>query len=133
MTRTWTAANLLLSRPVSLPIPKVEVNGPQSAFDWNVLGNSYTSTQDYDKAINAYKKSIEMDPTFGQAYCNLGCVLYQSGKYESAILILKKSLDYMVTPEEKSLSWNRLGDVYRPITGLWKCYGSLSKSRPIES
>jgi len=114
--------------PGFLPIPKVEVNGPQSAFDWNVLGNSYTSTQDYDKAINAYKKSIEMDPTFGQAYCNLGCVLYQSGKYESAILILKKSLDYMVTPEEKSLSWNRLGDVYRRLRDYGNAMAAYQKA-----
>jgi len=114
--------------PGFLPIPKVEGTGPQSAFDWNVLGNSYASTQDYDKAINAYKKSIEMDPCFGQAYCNLGCILYQSGKYESAVLILKKSLDYMLTPEEKSLAWNRLGDVYRRLRDYGNAMAAYQKA-----
>ena len=114
--------------PGFMPIPKVESTGPQSAFDWNVLGNSYASTQDYDKAINAYKKSIEIDPSFGQAYCNLGSVLYQSGKYESAVLILKKSLDYMVTPEEKSLSWNRLGDVYRRLRDYGNAMAAYQKA-----
>jgi len=111
-----------------MPIPKVQASGPHTAYDWNVLGNSYASTQDYDKAINAYKKSIEIDPGYGQAYCNLGSVLYQSGKYESAVLILKKSLDYMITPEEKSLAWNRLGDVYRRLRDYGNAMAAYQKA-----
>jgi tetratricopeptide (TPR) repeat protein len=92
------------------------------------LGNSYAGRQDYEKAIFAYKKSIELDPGFGQAYCNMGSVLYQTGKYESAVLILKKSLDYMVSPEEKSLSWNRLGDVYRRLRDYGNAMAAYQKA-----
>jgi tetratricopeptide (TPR) repeat protein len=109
-------------------IPKVYESGPKTAFDWNALGNSYAGRQDYEKAIFAYKKSIELDPGFGQAYCNMGSVLYQTGKYESAVLILKKSLDYMVSPEEKSLSWNRLGDVYRRLRDYGNAMAAYQKA-----
>lgn len=109
------------------PIPKAEGTGPQNAFDWNALGNSYANRQDYDKAINAYKRSIELDPSFGQPYCNLGSVLFHIGKNESAVLVLKKSLDYLETPEEKALSWNRLGDVYRRLRDYGKAMAAYQK------
>jgi tetratricopeptide (TPR) repeat protein len=114
------------------PIPKIEENGPQCAFDWNTLGNSYASTQDYDKAINAYKRSIEMDPNFGQPYSNIGSVLFRIGKYESAEVFLKKSLDYLMTPEEKALSWNRLGDVYRRLRDYGNAMAAYQKAGQLE-
>lgn len=110
------------------PIPKIVENGPQCAFDWNTLGNSYASTQDYDKAIKAYKRSIEMDPNYGQPYSNLGYVLFHIGKYESAEVFLKKSLDYLVTAEDKALSWNRLGDVYRRLRDYGNAMAAYQKA-----
>jgi tetratricopeptide (TPR) repeat protein len=92
---------------------QVEGNKPQSAFDLNELGNSYASAGEYEKAIAIYKKSIEMDPRFGKPYSNLGFVLYQTGKFQNAVILLTRSLEFLETPEDKALSWNRLGDVYR--------------------
>ena len=97
----------------SMTVPQVDGTKPQSAFDWNELGNSFTSAGDYEKAIAAYKKSIEMDPRFGQPYSNLGFVLYHTGKFQNAALLLTRGLEFLDTPEDKALSWNRLGDVYR--------------------
>ncbi len=106
------------SIPDALPTVNTQNNpepgqGPKSPYEWNQMGNSFVNARDFDRAISAYKKSIELDPHFGQPYSNLASVLYQTGKYQSAILLLQKSLDYLVSPQEKALSWNRLGDVYR--------------------
>ena len=110
------------------PLPKLEETGPQCAFDWNTLGNSYASTQDYDKAIRAYKRSIELDPNYGQPYSNLGAVLFHMGKYERAEVLLRKSLDYLLTPEEKALSWDRLGDVYRRLRDYGSAMAAYQKA-----
>lgn len=35
----------------------------------------YHNMKDYDKALDFYKKTIEVDPQYAEAYSNLGLVL----------------------------------------------------------
>jgi tetratricopeptide (TPR) repeat protein len=92
------------------------------------LGNSYTSTKKFNNAIDAYKKAIEMDPKYGQPYGNLGFIYYRLGKYEDAILLYKKSIDLLDTPEDKAASWNRLGDTYRRLGDYRNALAAYQKS-----
>jgi tetratricopeptide (TPR) repeat protein len=103
-------------------------SGPQSPYEWNQLGNSFTNSRKFAQAIGAYKKSIELDPRFGQPYSNLGSVLYQIGKYQSAVILLQKSLEYLDSPEEIALSWNRLGDVYRRMRDYGNALAAYQKA-----
>src|SRR5207244_10906753 len=47
---------------------------PQRAEAWNGMGVTYYARGDYDEALAWYKRSLEADPRFGDAYYNMACV-----------------------------------------------------------
>jgi len=120
-----TGVNTPSENPIT---PQLVENTPQNSIDWNELGNSYTSSQKFFNAIEAYKKANELDPKYGQPYSNLGFTYYRLGKYEDAILLYKKSLDLLDTPEDKAVSWNRLGDAYRRLGDYGNALDAYQKS-----
>jgi tetratricopeptide (TPR) repeat protein len=93
---------------------KFEVQ-PKSAYEWNELGNIYLKIGSNDKASDAFKKAIELDPCFGWAYSNLALSYNHSKKFKESIPLYKKSIDLLDTDKGKAISWNRLGDVYRHL------------------
>ena len=105
-----------VSSPPKNPVTfQLVENTPQNSIDWNELGNSYTNSKKIDNAIKAYKRAIEMNPKYGQPYCNLGLIYYRLGKYDVAVLLYKKSIELLDAQEDKAVSWNRLGDAYRRL------------------
>ena len=52
---------------------------PTNPFFLYVKGYLYQNMKDYDNAINFYKKTIEADPNYAEAYSNLGLIYYQQG------------------------------------------------------
>ncbi len=107
-----TDANAQVEKPLSSQTPETRL---QTSSDWNELGNSYVSSKNYNDAIEAYKKAIEMDPKNGQPYSNLGFIYYRMGKYDFAVLLYKKSIDLLASPKDRAISWNMLGDAYRRL------------------
>ena len=57
------------------------------------LGQKYLEELDYDDAIVAYKKAIELDPKVEGAYLNLSWILVQQENYKEAIEILNSGLE----------------------------------------
>lgn len=57
------------------------------------LGQKYLEEMDYEAAIVAYKKAIELDPKDENAYLNLSWILVQQENYEEAITILNAGLE----------------------------------------
>ncbi len=115
--------------------PQYVDHTPQNSIDWNELGNSYASSRKFDNAIEAYKKAIEMNPKYGQPYSNLGFIYYRLGKNDVAILLYKKSIDFLDTPEDKAVSWNRLGDAYRRLGDYGNAsaaYQKASEMAPVD-
>ena len=51
----------------------------ETPFYLYVKGYLYQNMKEYDKAIDAYKKTIEIDPTYAEAYSNLGLCYCQQG------------------------------------------------------
>ncbi len=128
-----TGVNTPSKNPVT---PQFVDNTPQNSIDWNDLGNSYASSKQFDNAIEAYKKAIEMNPKYGQPYSNLGFIYYRLGKNDVAILLYKKSIDFLDTPEDKAVSWNRLGDAYRRLGDYGNAsaaYQNASEMAPVMS
>jgi tetratricopeptide (TPR) repeat protein len=82
---------------------------------WNELGNLYFMSGAYDQASYAYQRSIEMDPGFGRPYSNLAVTYVQQGKYDEAIDLYRTSIELLADKQEKAISWNRLGTVYRHL------------------
>ncbi len=82
---------------------------------WNELGNLYFMSGAYNQAIHAYERSIQCDTTFGRPYSNLALTYVQQGKYEEAIELYSRSIELLAENEERAISWNRLGAVYRHL------------------
>jgi DNA-binding transcriptional MerR regulator len=58
---------------------------PETALEWFERGcrlDSRAETQ--DEAIAAYERSLEADPSFADAHCNLATVLYNQGRRDAA-------------------------------------------------
>ena len=53
---------------------------------YNGIGETYFVRKEYDQAIDAYKRAVEVDPNFTDSYYNMACVYAQP-------LFKKKNLD----------------------------------------
>src|SRR5581483_11921583 len=82
---------------------------------WNELGNLYFMSGAYNQAIYAYNRSIQLDNSYGRPYSNLALAYVQQGKYSEAIDLYKRSIELLMDDDEKAISWNRLGNVYRHL------------------
>ena len=87
----------------------------ENAHLWNELGSIYVNTGAYDEAINAFKKAIELDLSYGWSYNNLAALYSRQGRYQDAIPLYQKGLQFLGEPRDKALLWNRLGDAYRRL------------------
>ena len=47
----------------------------------------------YEDSIKAYDKTIELEPTYANAYSNKGLALGQLGQYEEAIKVFDKAIE----------------------------------------
>jgi tetratricopeptide (TPR) repeat protein len=87
----------------------------ENAHLWNELGSIYFNTGAYEEAINAFKKAIQLDHTYGWSYNNLAALYSRQGRYKDAIPLYQKGLQYLGEARDKALLWNRLGDTYRRL------------------
>ncbi len=78
---------------------KLALNGQEKIFTegsstyYYSLGTLADNSKDYDTAIEAYKKSIELDKTYADAYIGLGGVYYEKGQYDLEVENYKKAAD----------------------------------------
>lgn len=78
----------------------VEIN-PNKALGWSNLSVCHTQSGDFEGAIKAYEKAIELDKDDGTAQNQKATILHQQGKNDEAIKILdeavKKSTNNEIT------------------------------------
>src|SRR5512142_1679364 len=82
---------------------------------WNELGNLYFMSGAYNQAAHAYERSIQTKASFGRPYSNLALTYVQQGKYDEAIDLYRRSIELLADNQEKAISLNRLGNVYRHL------------------
>ncbi|MEI8203040.1 MAG: tetratricopeptide repeat protein [Bacteroidota bacterium] len=63
---------------------------PLKAETWNNIGIIYFEQANYVKAKELYEHSLKLNPYFSDAYQNLGSTLGALGRYDEAIVNLKK-------------------------------------------
>ena len=63
-----------------------------SAEEYNTRGISHAKNDEYDLAITAFRKSIEIKQDCVEAYCNIGIVYGCKGEYDLAIAAFRKSI-----------------------------------------
>lgn len=82
---------------------------------WDNLGVAQLKCNDFTAAEKSFKNSIRVDRTYGNSYCNLGIVYVRQEKYDQAIALFMRALDFLRDENERSVIWNHLGDIYRSI------------------
>ena len=75
--------------------------------DYHDLGNSLQESGRFDEAVAAYKKALELNPSFSWSYHSLGDVLLKLEKWEEAVAAYKKAVE--LNPDF-SWSYHNLGD-----------------------
>jgi tetratricopeptide (TPR) repeat protein len=56
------------------------------------MGNAYEKKEEYDNAIEAYQKAIEINPKYDKAYNNMGNAYYSLGQFNESIKALSMAL-----------------------------------------
>ena len=65
---------------------------PQNNKAWIQLGNEYFDSDQYEKAVWAYQKSLELDPNNANVWTDLGIMYRRSGKPQEAIQAFDKAI-----------------------------------------
>ena len=73
-------------------IDKQIIKYPNSSILFNIIGAVLAGQNQFDKAVENYKKAIKINPNYAQAYNNLGTVFHQSDKINEAIDNYKKAI-----------------------------------------
>ena len=90
---------------------KVEKDRPLASDVLNQfnLGVQFYNQREISKAIQAYKKVIEMDPAYIEAYNNLGIIYQELGDFENALKVYQKSIEINSQYEK---AYNNLGILF---------------------
>ena len=73
---------------------------PDSALSLNALGYTLADrTDDYEEAERLIRKALEIDPDSAAIIDSLGWVLYRLGRYEEALVELKRAYEQLDDPE----------------------------------
>ena len=64
---------------------------PNNFYAYNNLGMVHSEMQEKDKALNAYEKSLSINPTFPMTLNNIGSLHMTMGHYDKAEMFLKKA------------------------------------------
>jgi Flp pilus assembly protein TadD len=87
----------------------------QNAQVWIELGNLFFKAASYNEAVTAYEKAVKIDPASGWANSNLAMALVFQNKYQEAVPLYLKSIELFTDDKDKTVAWNRLGNVYRKM------------------
>jgi len=66
---------------------------PQNADTWIQLGNEYFDSNQYEKAIQAYRNALELKPNNANVWTDMGIMYRRSGKPEEAIKAFDKAIE----------------------------------------
>lgn len=125
---------------------------PKNPFFLYVKGYLYQNLKEYDNAIDFYKKTIEVDPNYAEAFSNLGLIYCQQGldyaekvtvnindpKFSAEQTKIKKFYEdarpfyekaRQLKPEQKDLWLNGLYTVYYKLN-LGKEFEEIEKLMP---
>jgi tetratricopeptide (TPR) repeat protein len=75
-----------------------QVVSAETAEEWNKEGISFGKAGNYEKAIECYNKTIELDPNYAGAYNNRGIAYAKLGHYERAMEDFEKVIELNQTP-----------------------------------
>ena len=96
---------------------------------YSYLGYSYDKLEKYQKAIDAYKKAIEIKPDLHYAYFNMGPAYFKLEKYQKAIDTFKKVIE--IKPDFHK-AYSGMGMTYRKLKKYQKAIDAYKKAIEIK-
>lgn len=87
----------------------------QLASAWNNIGDICLTLGRLDEAATAYERAIRLNPALAWPYHNLGTIHTLRKIYQPAEPLYRQALDRHTRDEDRAMSWQRLGDVYRHL------------------
>jgi tetratricopeptide (TPR) repeat protein len=99
---------------------------------WNEIGNLYLIIGSPEDAIAAYAKAVEVNPESGWAYSNLGHAYFLKGEFGHALQMFRKSIQFMDTPENQAIVWNKIGDAYRALKDIDNAIQAYKKADDLD-
>jgi len=88
---------------------------PKSMILFNIIGASNSGLKQFDDAIKSYKKALELNPNYAEAYYNMGIAFKNMGSHVSAIDCYKKALK--IQPKYAEANYN-MGNALKFIGDL---------------
>ena len=86
-------------------LEKEVASNPNNVTAWIELGNNYFDTDQYDKAIGAYQRSLEIQPNNANVLTDMGVMYRRSGKPQEAIKAFDKAME--VDPKHEVSRFNK--------------------------
>ena len=110
---------------------KETAQNPNNVAAWVSLGNLYFDTNQFDKAIWAYKKSLELDPDNPNVLTDMGVMYRRKGQPEEAVKSFDEAI--RVDPKHEVSRFNKgivlLHDLDKPQEGI-QAWEQLLKINP---
>lgn len=103
-------------------------NSHETAKKWNSQGNTLAKKGNYNDAIKAYTKAIEIDPNYAAPWSNIGACLYDKGKYWDAIDYFNKAIGIDPTFAK---AWCGKGRAYKKLGYDDKASKAKAKSKEL--
>lgn len=122
----------MLDFPMDLFEKENEIIETKDPEVWNKKGNIHFENGDYEKAIGAYNKAIELDRAFGWPYSNLALTYLTLGKLAEALLLYQKSASLLKTNTEQAAAWNSLGNIYRHLNDYTNASNAYQKADELD-
>lgn len=101
---------------------------PNKAISWVNLGRVYYDLNKKDKALDAYKRALSIEPKNPIIYQSMAECYYSSEKYETAIKYYNLSVDYSKTDEEKNPLISMIGMCYAKMENFEQAYTYFKQS-----
>jgi tetratricopeptide (TPR) repeat protein len=133
----WIRLGFLLDRGdhdeemVRAHLHAIEID-PDTAQNWIDLADMQLKIGAYEEAEIAYRKAVELAPQAGWPLCNLALTLVKQGKCEESIPLYIASIELHTEAQDKVVSLNRLGDVYRKLNDYENAFLSFQKADELD-
>lgn len=86
-------------------LEKQSAQNSQNADFWIQLGNLYFDTNNFEKAVNAYRKSLALVPDNANIWTDLGIMYRRSGKPAEAVKAFDKAVE--IDPGHETARFNK--------------------------
>ncbi len=93
-------------------MPMSTLDDEKKFQQWMEQGHEAAWAMDWEGALEAYRRAVELKPDDYLALVSLGLALYSLGKYEEAAKVYRRAAE--IAPKEGA-PWERLSDIYEAL------------------